>query len=97
MTRRVNRLPHQHFREATSATAPPGRTMVVATDGTPSSRTAVEKDLTMALGRSASTRLRDRGGKAGERDCSPGRGLEMPISSSSARVASSASPTAPSS
>jgi nucleotide-binding universal stress UspA family protein len=48
MTRRVNRLAHQHSREGTSATAPPGRTMVVATDGTPSSRAAVEKGLSMA-------------------------------------------------
>jgi nucleotide-binding universal stress UspA family protein len=48
MTRLLNRLPHQRSREATSATAPPVRTMVVATDGTPSSRAAVERGLSMA-------------------------------------------------
>jgi nucleotide-binding universal stress UspA family protein len=48
MTRLLNRLPHLHSREVTSATAPPARTVVVATDGTPSSRAAVEKGLSMA-------------------------------------------------
>jgi nucleotide-binding universal stress UspA family protein len=48
MTRLLNRLPHQHSRDATSATAPPARTMVVATEGTPSSGAAVEKGLSMA-------------------------------------------------
>jgi nucleotide-binding universal stress UspA family protein len=48
MARPLNRLPDQHLREATNATAPPARTVVVATDGTPSSRAAVEKGLSMA-------------------------------------------------
>jgi nucleotide-binding universal stress UspA family protein len=48
MTRLLNRLPHQHSREATSTTSPPARTVVVATDGTTSSRAAVEKGLSMA-------------------------------------------------
>jgi nucleotide-binding universal stress UspA family protein len=48
MTRLLNRLPDEYSREATSTIRPP-RTVLVATDGTPSSRAAVEKGLSMAL------------------------------------------------
>jgi nucleotide-binding universal stress UspA family protein len=48
MTRLTNRLPNELSREATSTTSPPSRTVVVATDGTPSSRAALEKGLSMA-------------------------------------------------
>jgi len=48
MARPLNRLPDQHLRETTNATAPPARTVLVATDGTPSSRAAVERGLSMA-------------------------------------------------
>jgi nucleotide-binding universal stress UspA family protein len=48
MTRLLNPLPHQHSREATSTIPPPSRTVLVATDATPSSRAAVQKGLSMA-------------------------------------------------
>jgi len=48
MTRLLDRLPHEHPREATSTTPPPARTVLVATDGTLSSRAAVERGLSMA-------------------------------------------------
>jgi nucleotide-binding universal stress UspA family protein len=48
MTRLLNRLPDEHSREATSTIRPPARTVLVATDGTPSSSPAVEKGLSMA-------------------------------------------------
>jgi nucleotide-binding universal stress UspA family protein len=48
MTRLLDRLPHEHSREATSTIPPLSRTVLVATDGTPSSRPAVEKGLSMA-------------------------------------------------
>jgi nucleotide-binding universal stress UspA family protein len=48
MTRLLTRLPYDHSREATSTTPPSARTVLVATDGTSSSRAAVEKGLSMA-------------------------------------------------
>jgi nucleotide-binding universal stress UspA family protein len=50
MTRLLDRLPHEHLREATRAIPPPARTVLIATDGTPSSRAAVERGLSMAQG-----------------------------------------------
>jgi nucleotide-binding universal stress UspA family protein len=47
MTRLLDPLPYEHLREATRATSP-ARTVLVATDGTPSSRAAVERGLSMA-------------------------------------------------
>jgi nucleotide-binding universal stress UspA family protein len=48
MTRLLTRLPYEHSREAASTTPPSARTVLVATDGTHSSRAAVEKGLSMA-------------------------------------------------
>lgn len=48
MARLLDRLPHELSREATKAIPPPARTVLVATDGTPSSRAAVQKGLSMA-------------------------------------------------
>ena len=48
MTRLLDRLPHEHVREATRAIPPPARTVLIATDGTPSSRAAVERGLALA-------------------------------------------------
>jgi hypothetical protein len=43
MTRLLDRLPHELSLEATRAILPPARTVLVATDGTPSSRAALQK------------------------------------------------------
>jgi nucleotide-binding universal stress UspA family protein len=48
MTRLLDRLPHELSLEATRAILPPARTVLVATDGTPSSRAALQKGLSMA-------------------------------------------------
>lgn len=48
MARLLNRRPHEQMREATSTAAVPAAMVLVATDGTPSSRAAVEKGLSIA-------------------------------------------------
>jgi nucleotide-binding universal stress UspA family protein len=48
MTRLFDRLSHELSQGATRAIPPPARTVLVATDGTPSSRAAVQKGLSMA-------------------------------------------------
>jgi nucleotide-binding universal stress UspA family protein len=48
MPRLPNRRPRENTRGPTSTTASPAPTVVVATDGTPSSRAAVEKGLSLA-------------------------------------------------
>jgi nucleotide-binding universal stress UspA family protein len=48
MTRLLNRFPNEHSWDATRAIPPPARTVLVATDGTRSSRAAVERGLSMA-------------------------------------------------
>jgi nucleotide-binding universal stress UspA family protein len=48
MPRLPNRRPRENMREPTSTTASPAPMVLIATDGTPSSRAAVEKGLSIA-------------------------------------------------